>query len=100
MTRVSIAFCFKRPVTIQGIYHNEFSFENISSNVSMPPLLIFFYPPSLIFSRYLSVETRQELLRIENSWNTLVVQSVIKLGVSPKKLLCRRRKMQNLIQLL
>lgn len=32
--------------------------------------------------RYLSVETRQELLRIENSWNTAIVTSVIKLGVS------------------
>lgn len=31
--------------------------------------------------RYLSVETRQELLRIENSWNTAIVTSVIKLGV-------------------
>ncbi|GAB0095069.1 Syntrophin [Sergentomyia squamirostris] len=30
--------------------------------------------------RYLSVETRQELLRIENSWNTAIVTSVIKLG--------------------
>jgi hypothetical protein len=30
--------------------------------------------------RYLSVETRQELLRIENSWNCSVVNSVIKLG--------------------
>ena len=32
--------------------------------------------------RYLSVETRQELLRIENSWNTAIVTSVIKLGVN------------------
>lgn len=32
--------------------------------------------------KYLSVETRQELLRIENSWNTAIVTSVIKLGVS------------------
>lgn len=32
--------------------------------------------------RYLSVETRQELLRIENSWNAAIVTSVIKLGVS------------------
>ena len=31
--------------------------------------------------RYLSVETRQELLRIENSWNAAIVTSVIKLGV-------------------
>lgn len=31
--------------------------------------------------KYLSVETRQELLRIENSWNTAIVTSVIKLGV-------------------
>lgn len=31
--------------------------------------------------RYLSVETRQELLRIENSWNASIVTSVIKLGV-------------------
>ncbi|XP_037902850.1 gamma-1-syntrophin isoform X2 [Hermetia illucens] len=30
--------------------------------------------------RYLSVETRQELLRIENSWNAAIVTSVIKLG--------------------
>lgn len=30
--------------------------------------------------KYLSVETRQELLRIENSWNTAIVTSVIKLG--------------------
>ncbi|CRK92898.1 CLUMA_CG006233, isoform A [Clunio marinus] len=29
---------------------------------------------------YLSVETRQELLRIENSWNAAIVASVIKLG--------------------
>lgn len=34
--------------------------------------------------RYLSVETRQELLRIENSWNAAIVTSVIKLGVSTK----------------
>ena len=32
--------------------------------------------------RYLSVETRQELLRIENSWNASIVTSVIKLGVN------------------
>uniref|UniRef100_A0A1A9WR79 Uncharacterized protein n=1 Tax=Glossina brevipalpis TaxID=37001 RepID=A0A1A9WR79_9MUSC len=31
--------------------------------------------------RYLSVETRQELLRIENSWNAAIVTSVIKLGI-------------------
>lgn len=31
--------------------------------------------------KYLNVETRQELLRIENSWNTAIVTSVIKLGV-------------------
>ncbi|KAJ6640624.1 Gamma-1-syntrophin [Pseudolycoriella hygida] len=30
--------------------------------------------------RYLSVETRQELLRIENSWNAAIITSVIKLG--------------------
>lgn len=30
--------------------------------------------------RYLSVETRQELLRIENSWNASIVTSVVKLG--------------------
>lgn len=35
--------------------------------------------------RYLSVETRQELLRIENSWNAAIVTSVIKLGVSEMK---------------
>lgn len=34
--------------------------------------------------RYLSVETRQELLRIENSWNSTIIMSVIKLGVSIK----------------
>lgn len=34
--------------------------------------------------RYLSVETRQELLRIENSWNAAIVTSVIKLGVSTR----------------
>lgn len=34
--------------------------------------------------RYLTVETRQELLRVENSWNAAIVTSVIKLGVSPK----------------
>lgn len=32
--------------------------------------------------RYLSVETKQELLRIENSWTAAIVTSVIKLGVS------------------
>lgn len=32
--------------------------------------------------RYLSVETRIELLRIENSWNSTIITSVIKLGVS------------------
>lgn len=31
--------------------------------------------------RYLSLETRQELLRIENSWNSTIITSVIKLGV-------------------
>lgn len=31
--------------------------------------------------RYLSVETRQELLRIENSWNAAIVTSVLKLNV-------------------
>lgn len=31
--------------------------------------------------RYLSVETRQELLRIENSWNAAIITSVIKLEV-------------------
>lgn len=35
----------------------------------------------LMLDRYLSVETRQELLRIENSWNAAIVTSVIKLGV-------------------
>lgn len=34
--------------------------------------------------RYLSLETRQELLRIENSWNSTIITSVIKLGVSIK----------------
>lgn len=33
-------------------------------------------------SRYLSVETRQELLRIENSWHCAVCTAVMKLGVS------------------
>jgi len=37
--------------------------------------------------RYLSVETRQELLRIENSWNAAIVTSVIKLSVSPTSFL-------------
>lgn len=32
-------------------------------------------------SRYFSVETRQELLRIENAWHTAVCNSVMKLGV-------------------
>lgn len=32
--------------------------------------------------RYLTVETRQELLRVENSWNAAIVTSVVKLGVS------------------
>lgn len=31
--------------------------------------------------RYLSVETRQELLRIESAWHAAIVTSVIKLGV-------------------
>lgn len=35
--------------------------------------------------RYLSLETRQELLRIENSWNSTIITSVIKLGVSSNK---------------
>jgi hypothetical protein len=38
--------------------------------------------------RYLSVETRQELLRIENSWNAAIVTSVIKLGVKSRGALC------------
>lgn len=33
-------------------------------------------------SRYFSVETRQELLRIESSWHSSVCTAVIKLGVS------------------
>ena len=32
--------------------------------------------------RYLTVETRQELLRIDSSWNTAIITSVVKLGVS------------------
>lgn len=36
--------------------------------------------------RYLSLETRQELLRIENSWNSTIITSVIKLGVSSKQI--------------
>lgn len=32
--------------------------------------------------RYLSVDTRQELIRIETSWNSSIITSVIKLGVS------------------
>lgn len=48
-------------------------------------------PPDTV-PRYLSVETRQELLRIENSWNSTIITSVIKLGVSIKipfdKFLC------------
>lgn len=32
-------------------------------------------------SRYLSVETRQELLRIESAWHQAVCCAVIKLGV-------------------
>lgn len=40
-------------------------------------------PPDTV-PRYLSVETRQELLRIENSWNSTIITSVIKLGVSIK----------------
>lgn len=31
--------------------------------------------------RYLSVETRQELLRIESAWTAAILTSVIKLGV-------------------
>lgn len=38
--------------------------------------------------RYLSVETRQELLRIENSWNAAIVTSVIKLGVNKFHFVC------------
>jgi len=37
-------------------------------------------------SRYLSVETRQELLRIENAWHCSVCAAVMKLGVSPTRL--------------
>lgn len=33
-------------------------------------------------SRYFSVETRQELLRIENAWHVSVCTAVTKLGVS------------------
>lgn len=33
-------------------------------------------------SRYFSVETRQELLRIENAWHCSVCTAVMKLGVS------------------
>ena len=43
--------------------------------------------------RYLSLETRQELLRIENSWNSAIITSVIKLGVSfnpPAAIECTR----------
>lgn len=32
-------------------------------------------------SRYFSVETRQELLRIENAWHCAVCTAVMKLGV-------------------
>lgn len=42
--------------------------------------------------RYLSVETRQELLRIENSWNAAIVTSVIKLGVNNKRSLIINEK--------
>lgn len=38
--------------------------------------------------RYLSVETRQELLRIENSWNSTIITSIIKLGVSTAECAC------------
>lgn len=34
--------------------------------------------------RYLSVDTRQELIRIETSWNSSIITSVIKLGVRKK----------------
>lgn len=52
-------------------------------------------PPDTV-PRYLSVETRQELLRIENSWNSTIITSVIKLGVSIKisraKFLFKKRR--------
>lgn len=32
--------------------------------------------------RYLSLDTRQELVRFETCWNSSVINSVIKLGVS------------------
>lgn len=77
------------------------SIKYFYDNVSIT-LQFFSFMFSLFFSyRYLSVETRQELLRIESSWNTLVVQSVIKLGVSRKFMSCTCEKMnENLIQLL
>lgn len=39
-------------------------------------------------SRYLSVETRQELLRIENAWHCSVCAAVMKLGVSHVMMAC------------
>jgi hypothetical protein len=35
-------------------------------------------------SKYFSVETRHELLRIESAWHTSICTAVIKLGVSIK----------------
>lgn len=49
--------------------------------------------------RYLTVETRQELLRIENSWNAAIVTSVIKLGVGVFKLFANYKFIQTQILL-
>lgn len=39
-------------------------------------------------SRYLSVETRQDLLRIENAWHRAVYNAVTRLGVSLGGTMC------------
>lgn len=72
-----------KPVGAYKVYQTMFRLIKDSETVDARQHCFLLQSPSPHTApRYLSVETRQELLRIENSWNSTIVTSVIKLGVS------------------
>lgn len=91
ITSTSILFIFlqlsvaslAKPTSAYKVYQTMFRVIKESETVDARQhcFLLQSSPPHTT-PRYLSLETRQELLRIENSWNSTIITSVIKLGVS------------------
>ncbi|XP_031627396.1 gamma-1-syntrophin-like [Contarinia nasturtii] len=73
--------CLAKPTCAYKVYQTMFRVIKESETVDARQhcFLLQSSPPQSS-PRYLSVETRQELLRIENSWNSTIITSVIKLG--------------------